>query len=433
MCRHCRCAPLDSEATLRLEFHLKDQSFRAVKQEESAVADESNGLLSRREALRRGAVGTGVLIGSSWLVACGDDGPSSGGGGGGASADIGRPITSGTLAPFNPNAPAGARPDLPAVIADAMDNDREHAQAVRNGIAAGAEARGVELITANADGDSAKNIAQLEQFLARGVGALVINPIDAAAQAPVMRRALERGIAVLSIVTPPATMMVNADQTLVGKTLGDRAANHIRTVLGGRANVVILNQDTVEAVRPRFVAIREAVRAAGGTIVADIEPRTTDKEAAFATMSTILQKNPKIDVVLGADAVSLGALAAIEAEDKARPDMFIGGIDGEPEALAAIEKPNSPYKASVAFGEPIFAFPFGFYTAEWLAGRSIPQGVEVKALALDSPAAIASFKADIADPKAVWDDPARRDKYVALYGNISWETRGRYLDYIWTP
>lgn len=381
--------------------------------------------LSRRGVLRGGLVGSGVLLGSGWLAACGSSDEASCGGG--------EPRSSGDLAAYNPDAEAGTKSDLPRRIALAMDNDREYAQAVSDGIEAGAQAAGVEFVSANAEGDSAKNIEQIQQFLTIGVGALVINPIDPGAQAAVMNDALARGIAVMSIVTPPATMMANADQFRVGKTLGDAAGDYIQSTLGGQANVVILNQDSVEAVRPRFEAIRQSIQTAGGVIVADIEPQRTDKDAAFETMSTILQKNPDIDVVLGADSVSLGALAALEAEGQARPDMYIGGIDGEQEALDAILQPDSAYKASVAFGTQIFTYPFGLYAADWIEGRSVPQGIEVKAVTLDSAAAIAQYRTDMANPTQTWQNSMRRDRYVGLSGNITWDSCGRYLDYLWTP
>ena len=41
----------------------------------------------------------------------------------------------------------------------------------------------------------------------------------------------------------------------------------------------------------------------GVTIVADITPNQVNKEAEFATMNTVLQAHPNIDVVLGADTV----------------------------------------------------------------------------------------------------------------------------------
>ena len=95
---------------------------------------------------------------------------------------------------------------------------------------------------------------------------------------------------------------------------------------------------------PRFVAMRDALKDLPGvTIVADISPTTVNEEGGMAMMQTILLAHPNIDVVLGADTVVLGALRAVRAAGKARPDQFFGGIDGEPEAVAEI-KSGGPYK-----------------------------------------------------------------------------------------
>ena len=75
----------------------------------------------------------------------------------------------------------------------------------------------------------------------------------------------------------------------------------------------------------------------GMTIVADISPLTVDEAGGAAMMRTILLAEPYIDVVLGADTVVLGALAALREIGKARPDQFLGGIDGEPAAIAEIK------------------------------------------------------------------------------------------------
>ena len=90
----------------------------------------------------------------------------------------------------------------------------------------------------------------------------------------------------------------------------------------------------------------------GVTIVADIAPKPVTKEGGFATMNTILLANPNIDVVLGGDAVVLGALEALRSAGKDRPDQFLGGIDGEPEGVAEIKKGDSPFKASIALVIP---------------------------------------------------------------------------------
>lgn len=359
------------------------------------------------------------------LAACGSDD----GGGGAGSEPIGDGIAQPTpLAPFEASASVGEKPpDLPRRLALAMDNDREFAQAIRAGLEAATEDYDFEFVSANASGDSARNIQQLEQFQTQGVGALFVNPIDPAAQAPVMKRAIEEGAAVLSIALPPSTTQVNADQYAVGKALGDDAAEYIESELGGEASVVILNQDSVEPVQPRFEAIREAIgRVPGAKVVADVEPAQTAKDSAFETMNTILQKNPDVDVVLGADSVVLGALAALEAANKADPRQYLGGIDGEAEALAKI-RAGSPYKATVSLAPQMFAYAMGKSGADWLDGKAIPQAIDITPLLLDSPEAIEDYEADTRDPGSVYLD------YLTLLGNISYETRGDYLAYGWAP
>ena len=169
----------------------------------------------------------------------------------------------------------------------------------------------------------------------------------------------------------------------------------------------------------------------GVTIVADISPVTVNKEGGFATMSTILLAHPDIDVVLGADTVVLGALAALRAAGKDRPDQFLGGIDGEPEAVAEIKKGGGPYKTSISLASPVFGYAMGQHAADWLEGKSIPQAMDIlpSALTVDN---IAQYEADLADPAAVYADPARRAVYLKMYGNICYDTRDQYVNFPWS-
>jgi ribose transport system substrate-binding protein len=52
-----------------------------------------------------------------------------------------------------------------------------------------------------------------------------------------------------------------------------------------------------------------------------------------------------------------------------------------------------------------------------------------KALTL---ANIAQYEADIAVPAAVFREPARRDSYLRMYGNICYDTRERYVNFPWS-
>ncbi|WP_342215576.1 sugar ABC transporter substrate-binding protein [Mesorhizobium sp. 131-2-5] len=72
----------------------------------------------------------------------------------------------------------------------------------------------------------------------------------------------------------------------------------------------------------------------------------------------------------------LGALQALREAGKDRPDQFIGGIDGEPEAIAEITK-GGPYKMTVSLNSPIFGYAMGQHAADWLEGKPIPQAMDI--------------------------------------------------------
>jgi ribose transport system substrate-binding protein len=343
-------------------------------------------------------------------------------------------ITTPTVfAPFDSNAPAcSPPPDLSKVLAFAQDNEREFMQGVDHGLAMAAADRGLEYRRATANNDAAKMVEQVQLFLASKVGAVVAAPVDPASLSHSLQEIMWAGGYVGTIVPPPATSLLNAPQYATGKALTDAAVAYINDHLGGKANVVLLTQDQIEFLAPRFAAMRDGLKGLPGvTIVADITPNPVNKEGGFETMSTLLQAHPDIDVVLGADTVVLGALAALQAAGKARPDQFLGGIDGEPEAVAEIKKADSPYKASISLSSPVFGYAMGQHAADWLEGKSIPQAMDILPSALTGDN-LAQYEADLADPAAVYADPARRDYYLKMYGNICYDTRDQYVNFPWS-
>ncbi len=374
---------------------------------------------------RRASLPTTVLLASMAIV---------GGALPAAAQDEPQGITTQTVfAPFDPAAAACTPPpDLERVLAFAQDNEREFMQGVDHGLSSAAADRGLEYRRALANNDAAKMVEQVQLLLASKVGAVVAAPVDPASLSRSLQEVIWSGGYVGTIVPPPATSLLNAPQYETGKRLADLAATYIDEHLGGKANVVLLTQDQIEFLAPRFQAFRDVLSVMPGvTIVADVTPDPVNKEGGFETMSTILQAHPDVDVVLGADTVVLGALAALEAAGKARPDQFLGGIDGEPEAVAAIRTPDSPYKASVALSSPVFGYAMGQHAADWLDGKSIPQAMDILPTVLTDEN-LPQYEADLADPAAVYADPARRDAYLKMYGNICYDTRDQYVNFPWS-
>lgn len=337
------------------------------------------------------------------------------------------------LAPFLPvETLCSTPPGLQQSLAFVQDNRREFMEGVGFGLSRAAADTGLAYSNILANDDSALMIEQIETLRADAVGAVVVAPIDPRSLTPSLQAIIAQGTYVGAVVPPPAVTILNAPQYLTGKTLAEEAARYIEEELGGQAKVVLLTHDSLQFLAPRFRAMRDVLgNLPGVTIVADISPTPVSKEGGYATMNTILLAQPDVDVVLGADTVVLGALRALEENGKVRPDQFLGGIDGEPDAVAALQSPDSPYKATVSLASPIFGYALGRYAADWLSGKSVPQAMDVlpSLLNLDN---IAQYQADLADPAQVWNDIARRDSYLRMYGSICHDTREDYLNFPWS-
>ena len=123
----------------------------------------------------------------------------------------------------------------------------------------------------------------------------------------------------------------------------------------------------------------------GVTIVADISPNPVNKEGGYATMNTDPAGASRTSMSCSAPTRSCWARCRRCARrGKARPDQFLGGIDGEPEAVAEIKKGDGPYKASIACRSPVFGYAMGQHAADWLEGKSIPQAMDILPIALDA-------------------------------------------------
>jgi ribose transport system substrate-binding protein len=333
------------------------------------------------------------------------------------------------LAPFRPSSTVGTKPSLPKRIAWANSSNAEFFIELGDSIEAAAHDRGLQYVTAIANNDSATNISQINSFMQTGIAALCIQPIDAAAQAIVMRQAINQGIDVMSLVTPPSTIQAVADQYAVGYAQGAAAAKWVKQELGGKAQVIIFNLDTITVLIARDQGVRDGLKTGGPgiQIVEDIETPQETEQSAEQTMSTILQAHPGVNVILGTagDTYSMGALAALRSAGTDTSKMYLSGINGDSDALAEIEK-GGPYKASFAFAYNLMGYAWGQFAADWLAGKQVPQVMVFNAIALDSSSAINAFNKAMS-PQGVRSSYLQTSKYMKLLGNISYETRNKFL------
>lgn len=85
----------------------------------------------------------------------------------------------------------------------------------------------------------------------------------------------------------------------------------------------------------------------------------------------------------------------------------------------------------MSLASPIFGYALGYYSADWLEGKSVPKAIDIlpHALAADN---IAQYEIDVSDPASVFSDTVRRAKYLSMYGNICYETRADFVNFPWS-
>lgn len=368
-----------------------------------------------------------LLIGAMFFAAgCSvDAAPGAGDGDGAADSGVGEGVSERPSEPFVPSDETGEAPPLDGGLAAAMNVvNVEVFAATSRAMGEAADEAGLDFTETVADNDPARNVDQLRSLQNQGVGAMFVWDVDVAAQRPVVRDIMDTGAAVFTLSSGPSTMPMVANQEQIGEQIAAAVTEYVDTDLGGEANVVIFNLDSLPNIKPRFDAIRDVLAEQDGVeVVADVLWDTGDPDSGFTSMSTVLQANPDIDVVIGPDPVVLSAMSAVEAGGFDVNAMAFFGSDGEPQALEMIAA-GGPYKATYAFNFSVVGYAAGVWGADWLEGKTIPSLTIINAVQLDSPEAIEQYNADVADPAAAFDE--RLDTYLQPLGGISYETRQNY-------
>jgi ribose transport system substrate-binding protein len=228
--------------------------------------------------------------------------------------------------------------------------DNPYFIAVRDGFEDRAEELGITTIVNDAQYDSARQFSQMENYIANGVDAIALAPIDQRSVVDVVQRAKDAGIVVVSEAQP----IENADANIIvndydyGYTMGSNTARWINEELGGTGKVALIVQDNVESVIQRGNGIEDAIReqAPGAEIIARQTGDTP--EQAFAIAETLLQAHPDLEVIQCVnDSSALGAHEAVQNMGRASNRFYVGGADATAEALAKMREDGSVFRSTV--------------------------------------------------------------------------------------
>lgn len=382
-------------------------------------------VLSRRSLLQVSALAAGAFSMGS-LTAC-TSGVSGSQGGPASTGNIGSPSKARPTSAFAASEQAGTKSPLGRQLGMAFVTVQGAIKQFADAATSKAQTEDLAIFQSSNDGNTAKAISQMNNFIQRQVGALFVQDLTPSAQVPVIQQAIAKGM-FTSAFNMPASMQMTASQFEIGKQLAQGTLDYIAEHMNNQAELVHFNFDYNPAVAPRDRGWREVMknRPPGVQIVADVPINPETQEKGNAVMASILQKTPTVNVVDGGDTGVLGAFAAFKAVGRGSdPDLALFGVNGDPQAVAAI-KSGGPYKATYAFNFAILGVLLSDMSNRWLNGLNVPQLVVVPAIKIDSPAAIDEYNKSISDPSAAYESAVGR--YFNLYGSTSYATRGSYFD-----
>ena len=205
--------------------------------------------------------------------------------------------------------------------------------------------RGVQLVVTDAQGQTAKQVSDVEDLIARRVNIILLAPREYEGLAPALQAAKEAKIPVILVDREAAGTPGQDFVTFLGSNFveqGRRAADWLAKQTNGTASIVELTGTPGSSVTAdRAKGFKEEIAKYPGMKIIASQTGDFSRATAQRVMENIVQSlGPKITAVYAHnDEMALGAVQALAAAGrKPGTDVTIVSIDGERAALEAITR-----------------------------------------------------------------------------------------------
>ena len=247
---------------------------------------------------------------------------------------------------------------------------------LRDGAQAMADELGLTLVVVDAQDDPATEAANIEDLIAQGVDAILINPTDGDAIIPSIEAANAAGIPVFTIDRGANGGEVVSHIASDNKAGGSLAAEYMCSLLPDGGNVVELEGIAgTSAARDRGAGFNEYLtNACPGLTVVARQTANFSRAEGLTVFENILQAQPDIKGVFAHnDEMILGAIEAAAAAG--REGIIFVGFDAIDDAVNAV---NAGTLAATIAQQPGLMGSLGVQTAAaYLAGQTVEGAIPV--------------------------------------------------------
>jgi ABC-type sugar transport system substrate-binding protein len=240
-----------------------------------------------------------------------------------------------------------SNPAFATKIGVSMDKfDDNFLTVLRNAMADYAKTQpGVTLQIEDAKDDVSKQLSQVQNFIANGVNAIIVNPVDTSATAAITKAAADAGVPLVYVNRQPIDVdKLGPKAAFVASNeaeSGTLEAKQICKLLGGKGNILVMegvlsNQSAVQRTKDIHEVI-STPECSGIKVVAE-QTANYDRTQAQNLMTNWLSKGLKFDaVVSNNDEMAIGALQAMKSAGIDTKSAIVGGIDATQDALASMK------------------------------------------------------------------------------------------------
>ena len=221
---------------------------------------------------------------------------------------------------------------------------------LRNGIQKDAEAMdGVDVQIEDAQNDVAKQLDQINNFIASGVDAIIVNPVDTSATQAMTDAASAAGVPLVFVNRQPVNVdalpdnqaFVASDEAESGTLETVQVCELLAAAGKTEANVyVLMGELSNQAAVQRTKDIHDVIDGGKCKVklnIIDEQTANWQRDEAQDLMTNWLSSGTTFDAVISNnDEMAIGAIQAMKASGTKMEDVIVAGVDATQDALLAM-------------------------------------------------------------------------------------------------
>ncbi|GLQ36011.1 rhizopine-binding protein [Amylibacter marinus] len=222
---------------------------------------------------------------------------------------------------------------------------------MRNGMTDYADTlEGVSLQVEDATDDVAKQLDQINNFIASGVDAIIVNAVDTNATEAMSAAAASAGVPLVYVNRQPINMdtlpdgqaFVASNEIESGTLAAFRMCQDLRAQgkSGGAKAYLLMGQLSNQAAVQRTKDFHDVIGMDMCNFITLIDEQTAEwsRDKAQDLMTNWISSGEEFDAVFGNnDEMAIGAIQAMKAAGISMDDVVVGGVDATSDALLAMQ------------------------------------------------------------------------------------------------